>query len=54
MLTEEFLRYLKYERAYSQKTIEAYSNDLKALSLYLSSLNRDGDRNNFNARYVAH
>ena len=29
MLTEEFLRYLKYERAYSQKTIEAYSNDLK-------------------------
>ncbi len=38
---EDFFAYLRYERNYSERTVVAYENSLKAFGLYLKSLDND-------------
>ena len=38
---EEFVAYLRYERAYSELTVVSYSSSLKAFELYFKSLDEE-------------
>ena len=40
-LFEDFVAYLRYERAYSELTLVSYSSSLKAFELYFKSLDEE-------------